>query len=106
MDLNTHRGKTVCFKNLVLPLLPRMIFGLYYNTVVNGCSKSSLFESFSEHVLHRLKIEKVTLRKSNKLKITFLSRKTKYRQVLNEDELVNAISKIDDYEVNKVAYGG
>lgn len=31
-DLNTFRGKTVCFKNLMLPLLPRMIFGLYYNT--------------------------------------------------------------------------
>lgn len=26
------RGKTVCFKNVVFPLLPRMIFGLYYNT--------------------------------------------------------------------------
>lgn len=27
-------GKTVCFKNLMLPLLPRMIFGLYYNTPI------------------------------------------------------------------------
>lgn len=26
------RGRRVCFRNLVLPLLPRMIFGLYYNT--------------------------------------------------------------------------
>lgn len=33
-DLNTFRGQTVCFKNLVLPLLPRMIFGLYYNTPI------------------------------------------------------------------------
>lgn len=31
-DLKTFRGKVVCFKNVVLPLLPRMIFGLYYNT--------------------------------------------------------------------------
>lgn len=31
-DLKTFMGKTVCFKNLVFPLLPRMIFGLYYNT--------------------------------------------------------------------------
>lgn len=31
-DLKTFRGETVCFKNLVFPLLPRMIFGLYYNT--------------------------------------------------------------------------
>lgn len=27
-------GKTVCFKSLMLPLLPRMIFGLYYNTPI------------------------------------------------------------------------
>lgn len=27
-------GKNVCFKNLMLPLLPRMIFGLYYNTPI------------------------------------------------------------------------
>ena len=31
-DLKTFRGKSVCFKNIVFPLLPRMIFGLYYNT--------------------------------------------------------------------------
>ena len=35
-DLNTFKGKTVCFKNIVFPLLPRMIFGLYYNTPVVG----------------------------------------------------------------------
>lgn len=33
-DLNTFKGKTVCFKNVVFPLLPRMIFGLYYNTPI------------------------------------------------------------------------
>lgn len=31
-DLKTFRGETVCFRNLVFPLLPRMIFGLFYNT--------------------------------------------------------------------------
>lgn len=34
LDLKTFRGETVCFRNLVLPLLPRMIFGLYYNTPI------------------------------------------------------------------------
>lgn len=34
LDLRTFKGETVCFKNLVLPLLPRMIFGLYYNTPI------------------------------------------------------------------------
>lgn len=33
-DLNTFKGQVVCFKNLVMPLLPRMIFGLYYNTPI------------------------------------------------------------------------
>lgn len=31
-NLNTFKGQIVCFNNIVLPLLPRMIFGLYYNT--------------------------------------------------------------------------
>lgn len=34
LDLKTFRGETVCFKNIVFPLLPRMIFGLYYNTPI------------------------------------------------------------------------
>ena len=33
-DLNTFRGQVVCFRNLVMPLLPRMVFGLYYNTPI------------------------------------------------------------------------
>lgn len=32
--IKAWQGKTVCFKNLMLPLLPRMIFGLYYNTPI------------------------------------------------------------------------
>lgn len=34
LDMKAFRGETVCFRNLVLPLLPRMIFGLYYNTPI------------------------------------------------------------------------
>lgn len=34
LDLKSYRGKNVCFKNIVFPLLPRMIFGLYYNTPI------------------------------------------------------------------------
>lgn len=32
--LNDVKGKRVCFRNVVLPLLPRMIFGLFYNTPI------------------------------------------------------------------------
>lgn len=34
MNLNAMKGQSICFKNLVLPLLPRMIYGLYYNTPI------------------------------------------------------------------------
>ena len=40
-DLKTFRGKTVCFRNVVFPLLPRMIFGLYYNTPIVSNAFSS-----------------------------------------------------------------
>lgn len=56
-DLKTFRGETVCFKNVIFPLLPRMIFGLYYNTpIIYGCENSGMFRAFSEHVLHRLQV--------------------------------------------------
>lgn len=32
--LSDVQGKRVCFRNVVLPLLPRMIFGLFYNTPI------------------------------------------------------------------------
>jgi len=32
LDLNAFAGKKICFKNVIFPLLPRMIFGLFYNT--------------------------------------------------------------------------
>lgn len=103
-DLKTFRGETVCFKNLVFPLLPRMIFGLYYNTpIIYGCEKSGLFDAFSKHVLHRLKVP-LHKRSNTKIRITFLSRNTKYRRVLNEDALLEAISRNENYEVHKVVY--
>lgn len=37
------RGKVVCYRNLVLPLLPRMIFGLYYNTPIVSVANSLHF---------------------------------------------------------------
>ncbi|XP_011298968.1 EGF domain-specific O-linked N-acetylglucosamine transferase isoform X2 [Fopius arisanus] len=103
-DLKTFRGKTVCFKNIVFPLLPRMIFGLYYNTpLIYGCEKSGLFKAFSEHILHRLNIP-LRERKSDKIRVTLLSRDTRYRRILNEDELVEALKKNPEYKVKKVIY--
>ncbi|CRK98954.1 CLUMA_CG012088, isoform A [Clunio marinus] len=104
-DLNTYRGKVVCFKNLVFPLLPRMIFGLYYNTpLINGCENSGLFHAFAEHVLHRLQIKQHPVEMKSKLRITFLSRETKYRKVRNEKKLLKRISSNSDYVVKRVNF--
>lgn len=42
-DLNTFRGQVVCFRNLIMPLLPRMIFGLYYNTPIVSFRRFEFF---------------------------------------------------------------
>lgn len=103
-DLKMFAGETVCFKNIIMPLLPRMIFGLYYNSpIIYGCEKSGLFDAFSKHVLHRLEIP-LYERTSRKIRVTFLSRNTKYRKVLNEAALLEAIRRNPEYEVERVVF--
>ncbi|XP_045470225.1 EGF domain-specific O-linked N-acetylglucosamine transferase isoform X2 [Harmonia axyridis] len=104
LDLKDFKGKKVCFKNVVFPLLPRMIFGLYYNTpIIYGCEGSGLFDAFSKHILHRLKIP-FYKRYNKKIRITFLSRETRYRRILNEDEIVTSLNKNKHYEVQKISF--
>lgn len=38
------------------------------------------------------------------MRISFLSRDTKYRRVLNEEELLEALKKNENYEVQKLVY--
>lgn len=103
-DLKTFRGKVVCFKNVVLPLLPRMIFGLYYNTpLIYGCERSGLFHAFSKHILHSLNIN-FHPRTTDKVRVTLLSRGTTYRSILNEKAIIEALQKVEDYEVQRVVY--
>ncbi|XP_046469795.1 EGF domain-specific O-linked N-acetylglucosamine transferase isoform X1 [Neodiprion pinetum] len=103
-DLKTFRGETVCFKNIIFPMLPRMIFGLYYNTpLIYGCEKSGLFKAFSDHVLHRLNVQRREKKNSN-IRVTLLSRDTQYRRILNEDDLVEALKRNPNYKVRKVTY--
>ncbi|XP_031623122.1 EGF domain-specific O-linked N-acetylglucosamine transferase [Contarinia nasturtii] len=97
-------GKNVCFKNLMLPLLPRMIFGLYYNTpIIHGCQNSGLFQAFSDFMLHRLNIP-LHHKSDDRIRITFLERKTKFRQILNSDELVLELKKNRTYDVRSVSF--
>lgn len=52
-------------------------------------------------MLHRLNIDQKS-NNNGKIRITFLSRNTKYRNVLNENELITAIKNHSQYEVKKV----
>lgn len=65
---------------------------------INGCEKSGLFQAFSEHMLHRLNIP-LYKRDDDRIRITFLVRKTKYRQIINADELVDELQKNQSYIV-------
>lgn len=106
-NLRTFQGKRVCFREVVFPLLPRMIFGLYYNTpVIWGCQESGLFHAFSKFVLHRLKVPKrapFDEDEKPRIKITLLSRNTQYRKILNEQALLDKLkSSPRNYQVRRV----
>ena len=111
LTLDRFKGKTVCFKHVVFPLLPRTVYGLYYNMpLISGCQRSGLFHAFNRHLLNGVGIlkdygelfeESKRSRKSTcdeanheqiPIRITFLRRTTAYRRVLNEEELISQIS--------------
>nr|CAG4645397.1 EOG090X02IK [Lynceus sp. MCZ IZ 141354] len=105
LDLKHLSGKRVCFKNVVFPLLPRMVFGLYYNTpIVWGCENSGLFHAFSKFILHRLDIPRRVFQETPAIKITFLARQTQYRRVLNEEQLLDALRSNKHYIVQRVEF--
>lgn len=43
-------------------------------------------------------------RNSSKIRITLLSRNTKYRNIINENELIEELKKNSNYHVQKVVY--
>lgn len=64
-----------------------------------------MFNAFAEHILHRLQVKEESVVEKSKLRITFLSRGTKYRKVLNEDQLIEKISSNKGYKVQRVVFG-
>lgn len=104
IHLKTYDSKKVCFKEAVFSLLPRMRYGLFYNTpLISGCQNTGLFRAFSQHVLHRLNISQEGP-KDGKIRVTILARSTEYRKILNQNELVNALKTVSTFEVRVVDY--
>lgn len=54
-------------------------------------------------MLHRLNIP-MHRRNDDKIRITFLERKTKYRQILNSDDLYSELRKNQSYQVQVVQF--
>lgn len=105
LNLKSFGRNTVCFKNLLLPLLPRMPFGLFYNTpVISGCKNSALFKAFSEFITFRLGVTRKNKPNADRLRVTFLSRTTKYRRVLNENSLIASLESTEKYDVSLVKF--
>jgi len=99
-NLANVAGKRVCFTDLMLPLPPRMLFGLYYNTpLIPGCSTSSMFAAFSSFLVSNLDISQLGPAPNNMIRLTLLSRNTKYRRILNEKQIVSALESTGLYQV-------
>ena len=100
-NLNHYAGKRVCFKNAVFPLLPRMLYGLYYNTPLsrNDCQNSGLFKAFSDFMIHRLNIPTPKSTNSQNIKVTILARQTKHRRILNLGALEHILAETGNFEV-------
>lgn len=80
-----------------------MIFGLYYNTpLIDGCRGSEMVRRFSQFMLERLGVEKAEAARSpgdQRLRVTLISRQTRFRRIVNEAELVAALEETGLYKV-------
>uniref|UniRef100_A0A669ELI1 EGF domain-specific O-linked N-acetylglucosamine transferase n=1 Tax=Oreochromis niloticus TaxID=8128 RepID=A0A669ELI1_ORENI len=98
IHLKTFDSKRVCFKDAFFSLLPRMRYGLFYNTpLISDCYSEGMFRAFSQHILHRLNIT----RDKPQVGTTFLGKHINYFSCIR---LVNALKTAPLLEVNVVDY--
>ncbi|XP_065561810.1 EGF domain-specific O-linked N-acetylglucosamine transferase-like isoform X2 [Artemia franciscana] len=96
-------NKRICFKNVMFPLLPRMIYGLYYNTpLVPHCHASGLFKGFSDFIRNGLGLP--SFEPADKIRVTLLSRRTQFRRILNEEEILRDLKENPSLSVKKVSF--
>ncbi|CAB07427.3 EGF domain-specific O-linked N-acetylglucosamine transferase [Caenorhabditis elegans] len=103
-ELKEFDQKKVCFKRVMMPLLARQRTGLFYNSpVVEGCSGSKMFRTFSQFILHRLGIRqpKADLEKA---RIVILSRSTAFRKILNIKEILRSLGHLPNVSTRVVDY--
>ncbi|CAF3974552.1 unnamed protein product [Rotaria sordida] len=110
IHIKEFEGKRVCFQNVIFSFLARMFYGFYYNMpLIPGCTQTSLFRSFQQYIIHRLRIPQLGPLKSNQIRITLLNRTTQFRQILNANEIIQHLRNIsmnenNDYLINVVDY--
>lgn len=103
IPLNSFNGKRVCFDQFVFSLPPRMRFGHFYNMpLMPGCHGTGLYKAFTHHVLQRLSV--VQRGPTEKIRVSILERRTKFRNVENQKELVALLRRDPDLDVNVVYY--
>lgn len=96
-SLDAFKNTQVCFDKVVFTMPPRMIHGLYYNTpLVEGCSKSGLFDAFNKHVLHKLGIHGPREHDQSSIRVTIVSTAMPTRRILNEVDLKTAADSISN----------
>uniref|UniRef100_UPI00359025C7 EGF domain-specific O-linked N-acetylglucosamine transferase isoform X1 n=2 Tax=Myxine glutinosa TaxID=7769 RepID=UPI00359025C7 len=104
IHLKDFDHKRVCFRNAVLSLLPRMRYGLFYNTpLISNCHSTALFRAFSQHVIYRLNITQHE-NKERKVRVTLLTRSTQYRRITNQKQLERAMKTVSLLDVRVVDY--
>uniref|UniRef100_A0A673HZS8 EGF domain-specific O-linked N-acetylglucosamine transferase n=1 Tax=Sinocyclocheilus rhinocerous TaxID=307959 RepID=A0A673HZS8_9TELE len=105
IHLKNFDSKRVCFRDdAFFSLLPRMRYGLFYNTpLICDCHSEGLFKAFSQHVLYRLGVSQDGP-KEGQVRVTLLARSTEYRRIINQQELINALKTVPLFEVKLVDY--
>ena len=100
LNLNSYAGSRVCFSNAVFPLLPRMIYGLFYNTPLstNDCQNSGLFKAFNEFVTSRLDLP-IPQKNTQKIRVTILARQTRFRRIINLGTLEKILMDTNNFEI-------
>ncbi|KAI6650615.1 hypothetical protein LOD99_7665 [Oopsacas minuta] len=102
-SLSEFSGKIVCFKEAMFSLPPRMYYGLFYNMpLVPQCYGSGLMKAFSRHTLSRLNIKHRPLDKQ--VQVTLVPRNTKFRNILNQEELISALNTVGAINLTVIEY--